>query len=134
MSIAESFVNYLENLGVGIFGQDIFIGEAPSSNKVQDSIIWIIESGGNNVKKVATGESLKQYSMNIYKRDRNYKLVKDSMLELEELLNCNQCIQLDDYETIEIEVVSFPIDRDLDSEDRKIGLIQVNITIYKKCA
>lgn len=133
MNIEESFVKYLETIGVGIFGQDIFVGQAPSSNKSNDSIWWIIESGGNKLKKAATGESLKQYSLDLYKRGVDYKEVKNSMYQLEELLNCNHCVQLDGYDTVEINTVSFPIDRDLDSESRKIGMMQINITTYKNC-
>ena len=133
MTIAKSFVSYLETLGVGTFGQDIFIGEAPSSNKVTDPIWWVVESGGTKLVKAMTGESIKQYSLNLYRRDRDYKLLSEALFDLEEAISCSDCLQLQDFNTVEIEVISFPIDQDLDSEDRKVGLLQINIKTYKEC-
>ncbi len=133
MTIAESFVDYLEEKGVGTFGQNIFIGEAPMTNKVTDPIWWVIESGGSKLVKAMTGESIKQYTLNLYRRDRDYKLLSQTLFDLGEELSCSNCVQLQDFETVEIEVTSFPIDQDLDSEDRKIGLLQINIKTYKEC-
>lgn len=133
MTIAEAFVEYIETLGVGTFGQSIFIGEAPSSNKVNDPIWWVVESGGNKLVKAMTGESIKQYTLNLYRRDRDYELLSQALFDIEESISCSNCIQLQGFQTIEIEVISFPIDQDLDSEDRKIGLLQINIKTYKEC-
>jgi hypothetical protein len=133
MNIIEAFVEYLETLGVGTFGQNIFIAEAPSSNKVPAAIYWVTDNGGQPLVKNFTGEQIKQYTFFIYRRDRNYKLVKDALYNLEEQISCSGCFQLTGFETIEIEVISFPIDNDLDSEDRKVGLLQVNIKTHKSC-
>lgn len=133
MTIAESFVEYLQDNGVGTPGQNIFIGETPPSTKSPDSIWWVIESGGQKLIKAFTGESIKQYSLLVYRRGRNYGEVSNALFNLEELISCSGCLELSGFETIEVEVVQFPIDRDLDSEDRKIGLLQVNVKTYKSC-
>lgn len=134
MSLVESFAGYLENtLGLATLGTDLFIGEAPSSNRVPDSIWWIIDNGGSPIKKNSTGESLKNYQIQIFYRNRDYKLVKDAMFLLEEELNCDGCTQLSGFDTIDIIAITFPIDNDLDQEDRKIGMIQANVTTYKSC-
>jgi hypothetical protein len=49
MNLSESFADYLETLSGATLGQDLFIGNAPSSNKVQDTIYWIVATGGNIV-------------------------------------------------------------------------------------
>lgn len=134
MNLAEAFANYLENdLSIAILGQDLFIGEAPSSNKVPDSIWWIVDNGGSPIKKNSTGESLKSYQVQIYYRNRDYKAVKDALYTLEQDLNCDGCTQLTGIDTIDIEATTFPIDNDIDGEDRKVGLLQVNLTTYKEC-
>lgn len=133
MNLAEAFATYLATMTGSVLGQDLFIGEAPSSDKVQDSIWWIIDNGGGPIKKNSTGESLKRYQVQIFYRNRNYQTVKDKMFTLEEDLNCDGCTQLTGIDTIDIEATTFPIDNDLDVEDRKVGLLQVNLTTYKEC-
>lgn len=133
MNLAEAFATHLATLTGTTLGQTLFIGEAPSSDKVADSIWWIVENGGGVINKNATGESQKNYQISVFYRNRNYKAVKDAMYSLEESLNCDGCTQLSGYDTIDIEAITFPIDNDLDSEDRKIGLLQANITTYKEC-
>lgn len=133
MTIARSFVTFLETLGLGTFEVDIFIGDAPSSQNVPDSIWWLIVNGGSPELKASTGELVKNYQIQIYYRNRNYQTVYDNMFTLEEQLNCDGCTQLDGFETIDIEATTFPVDNDLDVEDRKVGLLQANIRTYKTC-
>lgn len=133
MTIIESFCKYMQTLGVGTLGQDIFIGEAPSSRKAQDSLWWVLDSGGSRLSINRTGESIKQYSLNVYYRDIDYKAVAEKMFEFEESISCSNCAQLEGFQVVEIEVISYQVDQDLDSEDRKVGLLQVNIKTYKSC-
>lgn len=133
MNLAEAFATYLATLTGSTLGQTLFIGEAPSSDKVADAIWWIVENGGSVISKNSTGEARKSYQIEVYYRNRDYKAVKDGLYALEEDLNCDGCSQISGYDTIDIEATTFPIDNDLDSEDRKIGLLQVNITTYKEC-
>lgn len=134
MNLAESFVEYLENLGIAVFGQDLFIGEAPSSNVALDSVWWIVASGGTPETRLTTGESIKNYLVEVFYRNRDYRAVYDAMHSLEEQLNCSGCVDLTDFETIDISATTFPIDNDLDSEDRKLGSIQATIRTHKSCS
>lgn len=133
MSLVSAFATYLQSVTGTTLGQTLFIGEAPSSNKVADAIWWIVENGGGVINKNSTGEAMKSYQFNIFYRSRDYEAIKDAMYSLEEDLNCDNCSQISGYDTIDIEATSFPIDNDLDSEDRKVGLLQVTIIIYKEC-
>lgn len=133
MNIAESFANYLQTNNIATLGQNLFIGNAPSSNRVPDSIYWIIESGGSSLNKNMTGESTKNYVLELYYRDRNYKTVYDNLAVIEEKISCEGCMTLSGFDIIKIEVTSFPIDNDLDSEDRKIGTLQITLTTYREC-
>lgn len=133
MNIAEDFADYLETITGSTLGQDLFIGEAPSSNKVGDNIFWIVTSGGVKTLKAQTGEAIKAYTIDVYYRSTNYQGVYNVMQALEEELNCAGCVQIGSYDTIEVEAITFPIDTDLDDEERKVGLLQANLTIYKDC-
>lgn len=133
MSLVSALASYLQSFTGTTLGQTLFIGEAPSSNKVADAIWWIVENGGGVIQKNSTGETMKSYQFNIFYRSRDYEAIKDAMYSLEEDLNCDNCSQISGYDTIDIEATTFPIDNDLDSEDRKVGLLQLTITTYKEC-
>lgn len=132
MSIAESLATFLEGQSIATIGSDMFIGHAPSSNKVPDSIYWLEASGGESLRKLKTNGKMKSYLVEIRYRNRNYQTVYDRMQTLEELLNSGICTQLSGFETVEVEAATFPIDDDLDSEDRKVGLLQATITTFKE--
>lgn len=133
MNIAQAFGTYLDDLGIATLGQDLIIGRAPNSNEVTDNLWWILSQGGSPISKNASGESMKRYSIYIYCRNVDYKTIEDALYSLEETINCDGCTQLTGFDTIDLEASVFPIDNDLDSEDRKVGLLQVNITTYKEC-
>ena len=133
MNIAESFANYLASTLDLTLGTDLFIGNAPSSNKAVDSVWWLSASGGDKENTLPTGGSMKSYRLDISYRNRDYKAVYNALHSLEEQLNCADCVQLNGFEVIRIEATNFPIDNDLDNEDRKIGLLQANVRVYKDC-
>lgn len=140
VNLAQAFATYLQSLGIATIGQDLFVGRAPAitetlsnGNKVPDNIWWIISNGGNPIKKNSTGESLKSYQVQIFSRNTNPRTIAEELFTLEEDLNCDGCSQLTGFDTVDIEATTFPIDNDLDSEDRKVGLLQVNLTTYKEC-
>lgn len=141
MNLSQAFATYLQSLSIATIGQDLFIGRAPSTmenladgvTKVPDNIWWIITNGGSPIKKNQTGESLKSYQVQIYCRNTNPRQMLIDLYTLEEDLNCDGCSQLSGVDTVDIEATVFPIDDDLDSEERKVGLLQVNLTTYKEC-
>lgn len=134
MTLLQSFKEFAIGLGISSLGQESFIlGRAPSSKETQDDLWWAIQNGGGIVSKNQTGEQRKQYIILINRRGRNMRQVEEDLLTLEENLNCDGCTQLEGFDTIDIEATILPNDDDLDSEDRKVGLLQVQITVYKEC-
>jgi len=119
-------------LGIATLGQDLFIGQAPSSNKVSNDLWWIVATGGSG-SSLASGENLKVYTIEVYRRSRNYETVYADMQSLEQILNCDDCVQLEDFQTVDVKATVLSIDSDLDAEDRKVGLLQTNITVYDSC-
>jgi hypothetical protein len=111
-------------------GTDVFIGGVPQS--APSTAWWIVSSGGAPNTKNNTAELQKDYSLNVYYRSIDMKSVYDKMSDLEIELNKPNCIALSGYVIIEVEAKTFPVDQDLDSEERTIGLIQVNIRTYYK--
>lgn len=126
-NIVEAFAEYLESSSVATLGTDLFIGEAPTD---PDALWWLTGNGGNPETKAATGERIKTYQVGVFYRDRSGKNVYDRLFALEDQLNSGS-IDLTGFDTVEVQAITFPIDQDLDDEDRKVGLLQAQLTIYK---
>lgn len=129
MNITRAFVDYMEDLGLGVFNTDIFIGSAPLD--ATDIIWWVVSSGGASQPKNTTGERVKNYTLNVYYRSTTAQDVYDTLQAFEEEVNSKNCVQLDGYMTVDMEAVSFPADQDLDDVDRTVGLVVVRATVYQ---
>lgn len=133
MTISRAFVKFLEDKGCGIFGQNIFLYRVPNSLKTQTELYWVIPSGGMKISTNKTGEAIKAYNFLIYFRSNEAKTVDETLSALEEMLNCSSCVKLDGFELVSINTTQFPADQDLDSENRMVGMIQVQLSVYKGC-
>lgn len=133
MTIAKSFVKFLENKGYGIFGQNIFLYRVPNSLKTETELLWVIPSGGMPIRANQTGEMIKEYSFTIYFRSMSAEKVDKALNDLEQTLNCSSCVQLEGFELVSIRATQFPADQDLDSENRMVGMINCSISVYKGC-
>lgn len=129
MNIARAFVTYMEGLGLGTFGTDIFIGAAPVN--ATDPLWWVITSGGASQPQNDTGERLKDYTLSIYYRSTDAQDVYDQLQDFEEEVNSNGCATLDDFDVVDMSAISFATDQDLDAEDRTVGLVQVRVRVYQ---
>jgi hypothetical protein len=126
MTILQSFKLYMESLGY----TDIYIGGLPVGEDVANNQWGIVASGGNNIIKAQTGEKMKQYLISAYFRSNKAELVDETMFLFETQINEGNCDQLEDFDTIEMEALSFPSDQDLDSEDSTVALCEVAINVY----
>lgn len=133
MTIAQSFVKFLETKGYGVFGQNIFLYRVPNSLKTETEILWVIPSGGQAVGSNRTGEQIRSYQFLVYYRSNKAEKVGNVMNELAELFSCSSCVELEGFELIDLRVTQFPASQDLDSENRMVGFIQVQAEIYKGC-
>lgn len=133
MTIAQSFIKFLEKQGCGVFGQDLFINRVPNSLKTKTNLFWVIPSGGSIIQKNKTKETIKSYQFLVYYRSNSAREVDETLFRLEEILNCIACVQLEAFEVVDISATQFSTKQDLDSENRMIGFLQVRIQTYKSC-
>ena len=133
MTISESFIKLLESKGCGIFGQNIFLYRVPNSLKTPTELFYVIPSGGSIISNSPTGDKIKMYQFLIYYRSNSAQKVDKVLSTLEEELNCAGCVQLEGFELINLETSMFPADQDADSENRMVGMIQVQVQVYKNC-
>lgn len=133
MTISQAFVDLLIEKGYGIFGQNIFLYRVPNSLKTQTDLFWIVPSGGSKIATNKTGEAIKAYQFLIYYRSNSAKDVDLKLSQLEEELNCSGCVELKGFELVRLNVTQFPTDQDLDSENRMVGMLSVQLEVYKGC-
>lgn len=133
MTVARAFVKFLETEGFGVFGQNIYLYRVPNSFKAESEVMWVIPSGGNIVGKNRTGEQIKAYQFLIYFRSVSAEKIDIALSAMEEQLNCSNCVKLEGYELVQVNTTQFPADQDLDAENRMVGMIRVQLEVYKSC-
>ncbi len=129
-TVGESFTKFLEDQNIGVRGNDLFLGELPlqAPNKA-----WlVIVSGGNPDLVTADGSMVKLYTFSIYRRALAGKEIERDLFSLEEMMNCTSCVNLDGFETIYSRATQFAQDIDLENEQRRIGLLQAQIRLFKQ--
>lgn len=133
MTLAQSFVKFLQNKGYGIPGQNIYLFRVPNSKKTETEILWLIPMGGFPSSVNQTGEMIKAYQIQIYYRSNSARKVDEVLNDLETTLNCSSCVNLEGFELVSIRATQLPADQDLDSENRMVGTISVQLEVYKRC-
>lgn len=129
MNIVEAFVDYLENKNYGVMGDNLFIGGTPLD--APDDCIWITSGGGLNDIRNITGERRKIYNLSLYVRGSDAKAVYDLMQEIELDINDEFCIEMQDYFNLEVSVLNYPTDNDIDNGERTVGLMAVELIVYR---
>lgn len=129
-TVGEAFVKFLEDKGIGAFGTDLFLGELPQTAPDNS---WLVVVGGGNPEVVTLdGAMIKLYTFNIYHRSLAGKEIERELFSLEEDLNCASCVNLSGFETIYTRATNFAQDIDLENENRRIGLLQAQIRLFKQ--
>lgn len=129
-TVGEAFVKFLEDQGFGTFGTDLFLGQVPL--EAQDEVWLVIVAGGSPDLVTADGGMVKVYTFNVYRRSLVGKEIERQLFSLEETLNCTTCVNLDGFETIYSRATQFAQDNDLENENRRIGLIQAQVRLFKQ--
>lgn len=129
-TVGEAFTSFLQDKGIGAFGTDLFLGELPQDAPDNS---WLVVVGGGNPEVVTLdGSMVKLYTFNIYHRSLAGKEIERELFSLEEELNCAQCVNLEGFETIYSRATNFAQDIDLENENRRIGLLQAQIRLFKQ--
>lgn len=129
-TVGEAFVNFLQNKGIGTFGIDLFLGELPL--EAPDNSWLIVVGGGNPEVVTLDGSMVKLYTFNIYRRSLAGKELERELFSLEEEMNCASCVKLEGFETIYARATNFAQDMDLENENRRIGLLQAQVRLFKQ--
>lgn len=129
-TVGEAFIKFLEDNTVGTFGTDLYLGMLPLD--APDEAWLVVVAGGSPDLVTADGGMIKVYTFNIYRRSLAGKELERQLFSLEEKLNCSTCVNLDGFETIYSRATQFAQDIDLENENRRIGLLQAQVRLFKQ--
>ena len=129
-TVGEAFIKFLEDSNVGTFNTDLYLGMLPLD--AADEAWLVVVAGGSPELVTADGGMMKVYTFSIYRRSLAGKEIERSLFSLEEKLNCSTCVNLDGFETIYSRATQFAQDIDLEDENRRIGLLQAQVRLYKQ--
>lgn len=132
----SALAEWLENQGVATRGQDLYIGEAPrqvSENDVNAAQAWLVAAGGT-----PEGTDFNMWKrglfISVFRRDPDPERLFDWFENLQKVVgNANKagadCFTADGYDVIRIEIATELIDTDSDSEENKIGVMVIKLTV-----
>ena len=136
----EGFAFWLEQQGVATRGTDLFIGEAPrqvSDGTVNTPQAWIVATGG---APEGSDYSLWKRGLfiSVFRRDPDPERLFDWFENLNKVIalankpstnETSKCFTIDGYDVISIEVSTELIDTDVDSEENKVGVMVIKLTV-----
>jgi hypothetical protein len=126
--VSKSFVEWMEANSYGTFGTDIFINQVPDS--AIDNAYWVVTAGGDVAANLVTAQNIKEYVIQVNCRNTSGEAVDDNLNALETQVNTRGCFTIDGFDIYSIES-SMPDDNDRDAENRRQGLLNITIKIYK---
>lgn len=129
MTIAQSFADFLDDNSFGVKGINLFINTVPL--EAPKACWWFTMDGGRPSINAQTGERVKEYIISVFYRSTDSEDVDQKLHDFEWFINSKDCKELADFETTNMEALVFPSDRDLDDEDRTIGIVQVTVTVHQ---
>ena len=130
ITVGEAFLKFLEDKGIATRGENLYLGEMRLD--APDDSWLVVVSGGLPDTVTLDGGMIKLYTFNIYHRSLSGKEIERSLFSLEQDLNCSSCINLEGFETIYSRAINFAQDLDLENEERRIGLLQAQVRLFKQ--
>lgn len=126
-TVTKSFKDWMVDSGYGVFGENIFINQF---NTEPDRAFRILTSGGAPTQFMYTGGAIKQYTIDLTMRSNFAEDIEDTLFMMETEINKQKCLRLEGFEIISVQVTQFPVDSDIDSEDRFVGQLSITVELY----
>lgn len=129
-TVNTDIINYLQKIGCGTFGKNLFYGRVPDSNKTETVLWWVIPNNVSPTAHNVTGEDTLNYNYELSYRNTSLKEVDDEIFRLTKEIVGSHCYELDNYTTIDIQLVSASPRLALDVEGRIVGTIVFSAKVY----
>lgn len=129
-TVNSDVINYLQSIGCGSFGIDLFFGRVPQSTKTPVDLWWVVPNSSNVTQHNVSGEDTIEYHYELYYRSMSVQKVSEKLFQASKEIVGSHCYNLDNFHTIEVKLESVNQPTLKDSEERLIGNIVFTVTVY----
>lgn len=129
-TVNTDVITYLQLIGCGNFGTDLFFSRVPQSQKVPTELWWVIPVSSSTIQHNASGEDVIRYTYELNFRSMSAQKVNENLFKASQEIVGSHCYELDNFHTINVELVSVNENTRQDSESRIIGSVTFTVTVY----
>lgn len=123
-------INFLQYIGCGTFGENLFFGRVPNSNKVQNRLWWVMPTNTNLTKHNVSGEDSLEYIYELNFRSTSMQDVDEEIFRITKEILGSRCYELTNYKTIEVRLESSRHGVSVDGEGRATGCVCFSAKVY----
>lgn len=129
-TVNTDVITYVEAIGCGTFGKDLYFGRVPNSVNTPTELWWIVPINSTVLKHNVSGEDTIQYQYELNFRSMSVETVSHKLFEASQKIVGSHCYNLDNFHTIEVQLASVNQMTVLDSENRINGTIVFTVKVY----
>ena len=131
-TVNTDVINYVQSIGCGTFGKNLYLGRVPASTKekVPSALWWLVPVQASVTDHNVTGEDTIQYQYELYYRSKSLERVNDKLFQAAKEMVASHCYNLDGYHTIDVKYVATHQPTMIDPEDRVYGWIVFTVIVY----
>lgn len=129
-TVSQAFRKWMGANGFGTLAGDeanIYINNVPDD--APDKSWWIVTAGGDVSNLLVTKESVQQFVIQVFYRDKSGEVVEHDLFALNQSVNKREWKELEGFDLYSIQA-GMPEDNDKDVENRPQGSLSVAIQIY----
>lgn len=129
-TVNTDVINYVQSIGCGEFGKDLYFGRVPNSDKTPTELWWIVPVNSSVMQHNVSGEDTIRYHYELNYRSLSVQDVNNKLFKASQEIVGSHCYELDNFHTIEVNLVSVNQMTVKDSENRINGTITFTVTVY----
>ena len=129
-TVARAFRQWMGANGFGTLTgpeANVYINNVPDD--APDNSWWIVTGGGDVNELLVTKESIQQFVVQVFYRDKSGEVVEHDLFALNQRVNKRGWKELEGFDLYSIQA-DMPEDNDKDVENRPQGTLSVAIQIY----
>lgn len=129
-TVNTDVITFLQMIGCGEFGTDLFFGRVPQSQKTPVELWWVVPTSASVTRHNTSGEDTLTYQYELNFRSLSIQKVDEKIFKATKEIVGSHCYELDNFHTIEVSLVSTDQRTMMDSENRIVGSIAFSVTVY----
>ena len=129
-TVNTDVLSYVQHIGCGTFGKTLFYGRVPNSNKVSTALWWVVPNAASPSAHNVTGEDTIDYRYELSYRNTSLEAVDRELFRITKEVVGSHCYNLDNFHTMDVQLISSTPRFTVDSEQRVIGTVSFLVKVY----